>query len=795
MDKKGLVGDLHSMPFPDVFQWISMANKSGELFIQYEAEDALIIFKNGRIVYASSNVPKFLLGQILLRYKMITKDQLIKALGFQKKNRKPLGQILIEAKIIDKKQLEKALRHQIEEIVYYLLSWDVGYFNFSEKEINVNTNTAISVDELLMEGIRRADELKMFFNYFNESSIIEVNDKSKDEIKLFDGKKCVREVLEGYGGDSFNVYKKIYEGIKDKTYKVIGEKDFQDFNGESPVISFLVALELFNKGKIYESYKKIAHVVSSGYKNEQILRFFENLKIFIDKYFQNKYGGDNSLFTVNKTKLLNEKIYITPTEGFVLTRIEEYPYPAQLKKVLHIDKSEIYLIIDKLYRYGFLLLKGRQKNVTDRFDESIFAALLKVYKNELTGEMEVITDTLTSYFVFSSGKFIFAYSQTDEFSLKDYLIKSGKLKDEQLELKNDIEKCLDVLISNSSDVAKTNVKAALSLYSEMIFYETIKCKPISIIFSHDKSAPYNIKLNLNLLNLLSFALISFDVGYENNIDFSMSYELIKDKSKIVGEFGETEYVNRLLDEFNGNILSAVRIKRIDKKLIGVLNIFFELGYIREYEEEKLDITKLKDFLKIIKNKKPEDIFSVSKDHINLEDIKQKFLKFSKHYHPDLFENEEAKKYANEIFEIIKFAYDKLTKENFDATSSEERIDAKKIFSAEQYLSSGKVYINMGKLFDGVEAFKKAYENFPYDDEIKGYFAFALIKEGKVNDGYEILKNINIELFDDPELYFAYIDAAIKLKYYKEAQSMLKRLITKFPEQLRRVSYYQQKLKS
>ena len=102
---------------------------------------------------------------------------------------------------------------------------------------------------------------------------------------------------------------------------------------------------------------------------------------------------------------------------------------------------------------------------------------------------------------------------------------------------------------------------------------------------------------------------------------------------------------------------------------------------------------------------------------------------------------------------------------------------------------------MGKLFDGVEAFKKAYENFPYDDEIKGYFAFALIKEGKVNDGYEILKNINIELFDDPELYFAYIDAAIKLKYYKEAQSMLKRLITKFPEQLRRVSYYQQKLKS
>jgi len=793
MDKKGLVGDLHSMPLPDVFQWVSMAKKSGELFIQYESEEALIIFKNGLIVYASSNVPKFLLGQILLRYKMITKEQLIQVLSIQKQRKKPLGQILIEEKIIDKKQLENAIKHQIEEIVYYLLNWDIGYFKFSDKEIDINTNTALSVDELLMEGIRRADELKMFFKHFNDNSVIEVAISAKDEIKLFDGKKCVREVVELRGGDSFYTYKAIFEGIKDKVYKVVREKESFDIHRENPVITFLVALELFNRGKIYESYKKIVHLVSKGYKNEQILRFYEKLKMFINKYFQNRYGGDNSLFSVNKSKLLNEKIYITPTEGFVLTRIQEYPSPFELQKVLDIDKTEIYLIIDKLYRYGFLLLKQIHKNRTERFDKTVFDALLSIYKNELTGEMEIISDTLNTYLNFVNGKLMFSYSETDGYSLKDYLLKSGKLNNTSKDLSNNIENCLNILMEKG-DVPISKVKNILTVYSEMIFYETVKHRAISIVFVHNKLASHNVELNLNLLNLLTFALMNFDIEHKNVIDFATSYKLIKDKSKIVSEFGEVEYVKKLLEEFEGDVLSTAKIKKLDKKLASILNIFLELGYIQECEEEKVDISKLKHFLKSIKDKKPTEIFSVSKDHINLEDLKQKFLKFSKHYHPDLFENEEAKKYANEIFEIIKFAYDKLTQENLNTTSTEERIDAKKIFAAEQYLSSGKVYINMGKLLDGVEAFKKAYENFPYDDEIKAYFAFALIKEGKIDEGYKILKKIDIEGFDDPELYFSYIDAAIKLKHYKEAQVMLKKLITQFPEHLRKISYYQQKLK-
>ncbi|MBC7196718.1 MAG: DUF4388 domain-containing protein, partial [Deferribacterales bacterium] len=150
ISKKGLVGDLVSMPLSDVFQWISMANKSGELFIQHESEDVNLIFRKGKIVYASSNNPKFLLGQILLKYRMITKAHLIKALSIQKKSRKPLGQIFIENKFIDKKQLEKAILYQIEEIAYYLLTWKNGYFNFNERDIEVNTATEVSVENLLM---------------------------------------------------------------------------------------------------------------------------------------------------------------------------------------------------------------------------------------------------------------------------------------------------------------------------------------------------------------------------------------------------------------------------------------------------------------------------------------------------------------------------------------------------------------------------------------------------------------------------------------------------------------------
>jgi len=795
VSKKGLVGDLLSMPLSDVFQWIAMANKSGELFIQHESEDASFIFKKGKIVYATSNNSKFLLGQILLKYRMITKAQLIKALSVQKKSRKPLGQILLESKFIDKKQLEKGILCQIEEVAYHLLAWRNGYFNFNEREIGVNTVTEVSVENLLMEGLRRSDEMKNMSKYFNDYSIIEVVDPENDKIGLFDGKKSVKEVLFLKGGDDFVTYKLIYEGLKNKIYKIIGGKESADMSGiNDPIMDFLVALELFNKGKIYESYKKVKTIISMGYKGEQILKFYDNLKIFITKYFYKKFGGDNSCFALNRLKFLDEKIYITPTEGFVLSRIDEYPCIFQLEKVVNVERYELYLIIDKLNKYGLLLLKEREENKTELFTLNVINSILNIYSRELTGEMEIITPGISVKAYFSGGKLKFMYSTTDKFSLGNYLVESGKFNVEFASNSRDIGEIIQYLI-DEKEMLSGELNSFFEVYSSMIFYEVLKHKPISAIFIHGKVFPYDISLNFNLLYMTAFAVYNDEVYFENEIDFSKNYELVKDSKKLLEEFGNISCVKLLLDEFNDNIFPSKKLKGLDTDFLTLLNILFKLGYIRELENEELSVEQLKKFLKEIKDLNPQELFGVNRENINLEDLKQKYLKFSKKYHPDLFQNDEAKKIANELFETIKFAYDTLADESNTNSSSELRIDAKKIFAAEQYLSSGKVYLNMGKLYDAVDAFKKAYENFQYDDEIKAYYAFALIKSNDWVEGFNIFKDINLDEFKDHELYFAYIDGAIKLKKADLANKVINKAFTLFPEQVKKLSIYQQKLKN
>lgn len=794
VSKKGLVGDLLSMPLSDVFQWIAMTNKSGDLFIQHETEDASFIFKGGKIVYATSSNSKFLLGQILLKYRMITKAQLIKALSVQKKNRKPLGQILLESKFIDKKQLEKAILCQIEEVAYHLLTWKSGYFNFSEREINVNTATEVSVENLLMEGLRRSDEMKNMLSYFNDYSIIEVVDPENDKIGFFDGKKTVRDVLLLKGGDDFVSYKLIYEGLKNKVYKIVGEKESADIlDNNDPITDFLVALELFNKNKIYESYKKVKTIISRGYKGEQILKFYDNLKIFITRYFYKKFGGENSCFALNRLKFLDEKIYITPTEGFVLSRIDEYPCIFQLEKVVNVDKHELYLIIDKLNKYGLLLLKKREENRAEIFTLNTINSFLNIYSRELTGELEIITSSISFKAYFSGGKLKFIYSTTDKFSLDNFLIESGKLNMEFASSLRDIGDIIQYLI-DAKNILTSELNSIFEVYSSMIFYEILKHKPISAIFIHGKTFPYDISLNFNLLYMIAFAVCNDDVDFENEINLSKNYELLKDPKKLLEEFENISCLKLLLDEFNDNIFPTKKLRGLGTGFLVLLNILLRLGYIRELENEDLSAEYLKNFLNEIKDLTPEELFGVDRNNINLEDLKQKYLKFSKKYHPDLFQNDEEKKIANELFETIKFAYDTIVDNSNTISSSESRIDAKKIFAAEQYLSSGKVYLNMGKLYDSIDAFKKAYENFPYDDEIRAYYAFALIKSNNYLEGFNILNDMNLDDFNNHELYFAYIDAAIKLKKVDLANKAINKAFTIFPEQVRKLSTYQQKLK-
>jgi hypothetical protein len=130
----------------------------------------MVVFKDGQVIQAASDIIREPLGNILVSQGMLQADTLSSALTHQKSEPdKPLGMILVEMGAVTAQTVEGVIRKQIEEIIYDLLAWEEGFFNFElgeiapKDKIEVDTQdfllrSGINTEFLLMEGTRILDE-------------------------------------------------------------------------------------------------------------------------------------------------------------------------------------------------------------------------------------------------------------------------------------------------------------------------------------------------------------------------------------------------------------------------------------------------------------------------------------------------------------------------------------------------------------------------------------------------------------------------------------------------------------
>jgi len=165
-----LVGRLEDLALPDIFQIISLSKKTGTLVVRSRRGTGMVVFKSGQVIQAGSDSIRDSLGNILVSQGMVEQEDLAAALSMQKSAPdKPLGMILVESGATTSKIIEDVVRQQIEEIIYDLLAWEEGFFNFElgeiapKDKIEIDTHdlllkSGLSAEYLLMEGTRILDE-------------------------------------------------------------------------------------------------------------------------------------------------------------------------------------------------------------------------------------------------------------------------------------------------------------------------------------------------------------------------------------------------------------------------------------------------------------------------------------------------------------------------------------------------------------------------------------------------------------------------------------------------------------
>jgi hypothetical protein len=153
-------GNLRTMPFADLLQWISMSQKTGTLVVKAQRFTKKILFQQGRVAAVSSNNPREHLGYFLVGWGLVSEDELRELLDRQQEERVVLGDLLARSGRMTADDVQSIVRLKTEETIFDLMLWHEGEFFFldDDKPKREVQGIDLPIDHFLFEGARQIDE-------------------------------------------------------------------------------------------------------------------------------------------------------------------------------------------------------------------------------------------------------------------------------------------------------------------------------------------------------------------------------------------------------------------------------------------------------------------------------------------------------------------------------------------------------------------------------------------------------------------------------------------------------------
>lgn len=217
----------------DIIGFISSSQWSGCLTAVKAETRRELFFDKGALRMATSNEKTDRLGELMHRLGKITKSQLddaVQDLGPDKR----IGEALIRAGASTATEIFKMIHTQVEEMFFATLVMSNGSFHFVEGLELGDLPAFISLDtnNLLLEGVRRIDEMAYFRKLIPGSNIV-LQRKSrsfpprlKDEVEdtflsRCDGQRTLREIAQVTGLGEYEATRLAFRFLTEGTLEVI----------------------------------------------------------------------------------------------------------------------------------------------------------------------------------------------------------------------------------------------------------------------------------------------------------------------------------------------------------------------------------------------------------------------------------------------------------------------------------------------------------------------------------------------------------------------------------------------
>jgi hypothetical protein len=214
------------MSISDLLQWLGNSASTGVLSLERNKVSKRVIFRDGRVIACSTDEPSELLGHFLVSRGKISEETLRMALGRQEQSGGHLGGILVEMGALTSEDLTRLLSAKTEETIFSLFDIDDAVFRFEDSDFsseNVSFPVELRVEDILLRGMQRFDEMRQIRTVFNDpgivlrqtgrspSEVIRQNRMARTIYEAINGERTVAEILLHAHASEFLVTKFLFE--------------------------------------------------------------------------------------------------------------------------------------------------------------------------------------------------------------------------------------------------------------------------------------------------------------------------------------------------------------------------------------------------------------------------------------------------------------------------------------------------------------------------------------------------------------------------------------------------------
>ncbi len=226
-------GNLRTMPFADLLQWVSQSRKTGTLAVEGPPFNKKVYFRDGLAVAVASDSPKEYLSYYLVGWGYVSEPELHELLQMQERHGTMLGELLVIVGRLTREELLYVLQVKTEESIYELFLRDQGDFRFLENILPAKKFQPLSLplDMISLEGVRRRDEWIRVRELVPDETwrpkvvrAVDVRQMGPTELGILreiNGTNSIEQIALACRLALFHVYQFVYHGVLHELFQLL----------------------------------------------------------------------------------------------------------------------------------------------------------------------------------------------------------------------------------------------------------------------------------------------------------------------------------------------------------------------------------------------------------------------------------------------------------------------------------------------------------------------------------------------------------------------------------------------